>query len=91
LEEYYNDDRLSFIETCKYQVLCWDNNIDADWEKSLPEAQAFARAEQIRKELAIEVEKQQVVENNEPAKKKSTTARKKKASPKKKAPAKKAG
>lgn len=39
-----------FFDMCKYRLLCWEHNLDPNWQETLPEAKAMLRAHTLRNE-----------------------------------------
>lgn len=70
-EDFLNETNMELVESCKYQVMCLDYNLEANWEKDLPETKARTKALDIleaNKKLAEELkaaslEKETVVQN----------------------------
>lgn len=59
-EEFQGEIDSEFVEACKYQIMCFDYKLDADWEQGLPETKALKLAENIRlKPKTEEVKDQQ--------------------------------
>jgi hypothetical protein len=51
LEDLLQESNYGLVESCKYQVSCWEYNLDPAWEDSLPESIAILRAKKLREDL----------------------------------------
>lgn len=47
-EAYFSDSNYEFVEFCKYQIICWEYQLDPNWKDGLPEELARKRATDIR-------------------------------------------
>jgi hypothetical protein len=69
-EEFMNDNRFNLIDTCKYNIYCWDFKVDPQWRNSLPEEIAIKKVE-LLKYQEQEEEKQKELQVKEPIIKKT--------------------
>lgn len=71
-EEFMEDTRFSFVEVCKYQVICWEFNLNPDWEEKLPENIAIKKAEKLRSDALKDEEVSKAVAPEKKEKKTTT-------------------
>ena len=64
MEDLLQENNYSLVETCKYQVSCWEYNIDPAWEESLPESIAILKAKKLREDLKTKEEQVLKTESN---------------------------
>ena len=79
-----------FFDRCKYYLLCWEHNLDPNWEEALPEAKAMLRAHTMRAEELKKAEEEQAKKESEKSSKKATSKKATKSSTKSKTATKKA-
>jgi hypothetical protein len=77
-DEYLQDTNYSFIETCRYELMCWEYKIDPNWQDTLPESAAIQKAESIINDLNAEQEAKEITEQLQSLKKTKVKATKKK-------------
>jgi hypothetical protein len=70
LDELLEEEDYDLVETCKYQVICYEYNLDPEWNTKLPEVIAFEKAGKLKQEnkelednKAVEVSNQIEAEN----------------------------
>jgi len=87
-EDFLETNTYEFFDHCKYQLICWEYNLDPTWQEELPEAKAILKAKELR---AVAEEKAKELKKNEEAKKEKKVIKKvtRKASTKKKTTTKK--
>lgn len=62
-EEFLEDNNFTFVEACRYELMCWEYKIDPNWQDSLPETEAIKKAESIIDEIAAAEVSAGTVEN----------------------------
>jgi hypothetical protein len=75
-DTFMTDISFEFFDHCKYQLLCWEHNLDPDWQEKLPEAQAVIKAQDLRLKEEEEAEKKRTIAKKKAAPKKKTATKK---------------
>ena len=57
-DEFIDDLEPALFEQCKYEVLCWQYQLDPNWQDNLPEMKAAKKADKLRKEKEKEQKKE---------------------------------
>lgn len=71
-QSFIDDIDSGFYEQCKYEVLCWQYQLDPDWQSNLPELKAAEKAQKIR----ADKEKEENKKEEKTSKRTSTRQRK---------------
>lgn len=86
-DDFLENVTFEFFDACKYRLLCWEHNLDPNWQEKLPEAEAMLKAQTKRVEARKQREEEEKKAEKEEKAKKTTAKRK--TSPKKRATSKK--
>jgi len=81
IDLFEEEDDYEFIDHVKYQLTCWEYNLDPSWKENLPETKGRAKAEELRKleEASASVDSKVTKEaaKKKPAAKRKSAAKKK--------------